>query len=95
VNTGLVRIALYAVIVIGLANFIGFVLIAGAIGGDALNGYKANGRYFVRMHGRSTEVSESVFTYSKWHATSIFITHPLAMAAAFVLAKACRSQKRG
>lgn len=52
------------------------------IGGDAINGYAEGGRYFLRAHGKATEVSQAVFTYSKWHAISVFVTVALAMAIA-------------
>ena len=68
---------LFSFFVIGIANFVVFVLVAAAIGGDAINGYEEHGRYFLRAHGRTTEVSRSVFTYSKWHAISAIIIHPL------------------
>jgi hypothetical protein len=73
------------VIVIGVANFLAFVLVAGAIGGDALNGYIDHGHYFLRNHDLVTEVSRSVFVYSKWHSISTFVTHPLAIVAAWML----------
>ena len=76
------RFLFFVVFAVCMANFVAFVLVAIAIGGDAINGYEAHGRYFLRMNRRVTEVSESVFTYSKWHATSVWITHPLGMAAA-------------
>lgn len=50
------------------ANFIVFVLVAVVIGGDAINGHIADGRYFLAMNGRVTETTASVFSYSRWHA---------------------------
>jgi hypothetical protein len=64
-------------LVICLINFVVFVFVAAAIGGDAINGYEEQGRYFLRAHGRATEVSRSVFIYSKWHALSAMIGTPL------------------
>jgi hypothetical protein len=77
------------VIVVGILNFL--IFLAGAIylGGDAVNGKVEGGRYYllgVRAEaGRKvyTEVSEPVFTYSKWHVYSVFVTWPLVMAAGF------------
>jgi hypothetical protein len=60
-----------------IVNFVAFVLIAAAIGGDALNGYAQHGRYFLRAHGHETEVSWAVFTYSKWHASITIAMHVL------------------
>jgi hypothetical protein len=59
---------------------VGFVAVASLLGGDATNGKIANGHFFLANHGKLTEVSEGVFRYSLWHARSLFITHPLAMA---------------
>jgi hypothetical protein len=72
---------------IGLANFLVFWVVAVFIGGDALNGYMSDGHYFLASHGRFTEVSGAVFTYSKWHATSVFFTHPLAMLCGWLLTR--------
>jgi hypothetical protein len=74
----LLRIFLLAVLVMCVLNFIAFFLGALALGGDALSGYSEGGRYFLRSHGKATEVSADVFAYSKLHTRSIFITHPLA-----------------
>jgi hypothetical protein len=51
-----------------IANFFLFVIISMLIGGDALNGHVTNGHYFLTMKGVDTEVTESVFRYSWWHA---------------------------
>jgi hypothetical protein len=69
----------YAVFIIAIVNFVVFVVVAETIGGDALNGHEAVGRYFLANHGKLTEVSRATFEYSKWHAISVFITHPLAL----------------
>jgi hypothetical protein len=54
--------------------------VAVAIGGDAYNGKIVGGDHFyVAEHGKFTEVSEAVYTYSLWHVRSLFVTHPLAM----------------
>ena len=81
--------ACVATIAIGLLNFAVFVIIASHLGGDAVNGKVEDGRYYlfgVRAesgHKVYTEVSEAVFTYSKWHVYSLFATWPLVMAAGF------------
>src|SRR6266436_10153387 len=85
------RKACYWMIAVGILNFGVFVAGATYLGGDAVNGKVENGRYYVfgmRSHSgykEYTEVSESVFTYSKWHVYSIFATWPLVMAAGFAL----------
>jgi len=72
-------------IVFGVAiiNFATFVMISLWLGGDALNGKVENGHYFLNSHGTYTEVTRSVFEYSKIHATSLFVTHPLALLLGF------------
>ena len=73
------RVLLNIVFFISVANFLAFCAISEVIGGDAINGYAEHGRYFLRSHGRTTEVSEAVFAYSKWHAISCFVTHSLVL----------------
>ncbi len=73
---------LYGIVAIGFANFFAFAAVAIVKGGDALNGYTANGLYFVGEHGRFTQVTKAFFMYSQWHAYSVFVTHPAAMIAA-------------
>jgi|GEM_PF-2203693 len=52
-------------------NLLSFVLVAAYLGGDALNGYTSNSQYFLDWNGTYTEVSRSVYLYSKWHALSV------------------------
>ena len=63
--------------VLALVNFFAFVVVALALGGDALNGKAVDGVYYLSNHGKLTEVSRGVWNYSYWHTISIFITHPL------------------
>jgi uncharacterized membrane protein len=70
--------------IVGIINFVIFVVVAIIIGGDALNGHEAAGHYYLANHGKLTEVSNLVFVYRKIHATSLFITHPLAMIAGII-----------
>ncbi len=51
-----------------------------AQGGDALNGFVRDGRYFVGSHGTYTEVSRAAWEWSRVHAISLFLTQPLALA---------------
>jgi len=69
-----------ALLVIGLVNFGAFWIVGVCIGGDAVNGYVEGGRYFLASHGRFTEVTRSVFLYSKVHCYSVWVTHLLAAA---------------
>jgi hypothetical protein len=77
------RVLLNIVFFVSVANFLAFCAISEVIGGDAINGYAEHGRYLLRSHGRTTEVSEAVFAYSKWHAIPLYflkdrITRPKA-----------------
>jgi hypothetical protein len=56
-------------------NFIAFVAIAMYLGGDALNGKIENGHYYLANHGIYTEVSHTIFIYSKIHAIIFLVTH--------------------
>ena len=82
---------------LGILNLLLFVSGAVYLGGDAVNGKIDGGRYYVfgvrAEAGRKiyTEVSRSVFLYSKSHAYSVLISWPFVMAAAFVLS---RTQKQ-
>jgi|SRR5271169_1669992 len=84
------RKACNLVIAVGALNLLIFVAGATYLGGDAVNGKIEGGRYYlfgVRTEsGRKvyTEVSRPVFTYSRWHVYSIFVTWPLVMVAAVV-----------
>ncbi len=62
-----------------MLNFASFWIIAAASGGDAGNGKEEGGRYYLAEHGHYTEVSKDFFEYSRVHARSIWITHPLAL----------------
>jgi len=75
----------YTLVAIGILNFISFCIVAGVIGGDAVNGKTEGGRYYVSEHGHDTEVSRSVFEYSRFHAHSVWVTHPLAMVGILIL----------
>ena len=66
-------------VVVGVLNFFAFLAISGRLGGDALNGYERDGRYYVSSHGHATEVSAAQWRLSRVHAISVFVTHPLAL----------------
>jgi hypothetical protein len=66
--------------VIAGVNFLIFWIVAGLIGGDALNGYSENGQFFLFNQGRVTEVSYATFLYSKVHALSVIFLVTLALA---------------
>lgn len=68
-----------ALLVLCFLNFIAFVTMAQMLGGDAISGKMEDGRYYLSNHGRTTEVTRRVFIYSRWHARSVWVTHPLGM----------------
>jgi len=83
-NTNLRRKMYLGIFILAMLNFAAFWLLALHLGGDALNGRESAGHFYLMSHGAYTEVSEGVFDYSRWHARSLFVTHPLgAMAAVF------------
>jgi hypothetical protein len=67
---------------LAIANFLSFVIVAVALGGDAWNGTERDGRYFLMMHGVYRQVSKGVFLYSQAHTASLFLTQPLGIIAA-------------
>jgi hypothetical protein len=84
VNPVLKLMRLFLMIVVGacVLNFI--VYFAGTIvlGGDALNhGSVSDGHFYIKSHGRSKEVTESFFEYSRWQASTLKITQPIFVAA--------------
>jgi hypothetical protein len=68
-----------AAVVIGSANFFWFFIESARLGGDALNGSVREGHYFVVSHGSTTEVDRATWEWSRFHAMSLFVTHPLAL----------------
>jgi len=76
-------------VIAGFCNFLAFWIAAVYLGGDAINGKAVEGHYFLSSHGHFTEVGRNIFTYSRWHVFSIFITHPLAMLCALLLNRHC------
>ena len=74
------------VMVIGFANMILFMIIAAFIGGDAFSTQAEGGRYYLSTREEPLEVSIYTFFYSKLHARSLCITHPLMMIAGLIYA---------
>jgi hypothetical protein len=74
------------VVGLGVANFLVFVVVSAALGGDALSGRVTDGHYYVVSHGALTEVSESVWTLSRIHGAITLLSWPLVLVAmAFLL----------
>lgn len=69
------------VAVVGLLDFVSFLIGASYLGGDAVNGKIDGGRYYLYgpYHGIKAyhEVSQAVFDYSRWHAYSLMILWPM------------------
>jgi hypothetical protein len=63
-------------------NFLLFVGSAINLGGDAFNGYTRDGRYFLGMYGKYTEVTQEVFESSRRHAISVFVSGAITFVAA-------------
>ncbi len=77
-------------IIIGFLNFFAFVAGAYHLGGDALNGKIEAGHYYVfgvrseSGHKVYTEVSRRAYTYSRWHAITLFSSWPLMFVAGYI-----------
>ena len=69
------------VTVVGLLDFVSFLIGASYLGGDAVNGKIDGGRDYLYgpHHGMKAyhEVSQAVFYYSRWHAYSLIIIWPM------------------
>lgn len=76
-----------ALVAVAAANFLAFFVISLSLGGDALNGKVDGDHYFLGSHGRYREVPRRIFDYSRWHAFSLWVTHPLALLAIFGLSR--------
>jgi len=60
-------------IVLVYINFFSLFASSMLLGGDGLNGKKVDGHFFLGNHGKYTEVSEAIYTYSRIHGISLFI----------------------
>jgi hypothetical protein len=77
-----------AVIVLGVANFLAFLIASAALGGDALNGHVTDGHYFVacKCPAEFIEVSQAAWTTSRIHAIVTLLSWPLTiLSMAFLL----------
>src|SRR5262249_53426354 len=67
-------------VIAAILNFVAFLAISLYLGGDAVNGKVEAGHYYLfglrakPWQKGYTEVSESVFNYSRWHVYSLWIT---------------------
>ena len=78
------KLIMIPVFILALINFFSFIFIDLYLGGDAVNGYVRDGHYFLCSHGYYTEVSRAIWTYSYWHAMSVFVTHGMVFVSAAV-----------
>jgi hypothetical protein len=85
--------ALLVVVYLCLLNFVVFVIGDFVIRGDAINGKVVGEHFYLGDHGRFIEVSKDVYTYSLWHAVSLFFTHPLAMLTWYIANKERNARK--
>ena len=80
-------------IIIGLANFIGYAVLYAIIGGDAPNGEITNGVFYVRGHfihrsiGYEQDVPRWVWIYSYIHSISIWLSIAMVLLAMLTLAR--------
>ena len=70
---------LLIVVAVAAINFMAFCSVGLSIGGDALKGRTAEGRYYLAHGGEETEVSRAIWIYSFIHALSVFVTHGAAI----------------
>jgi hypothetical protein len=77
-----------AIVAVGFLNFGAFLASALILGGDAVNGYQKDDRYYVAEKGKITEVRRGVWLYSRAHAYSVWVTHPLAIVGLLILSRA-------
>lgn len=75
-------------------NFVTFFVIAIRIGGDAMNGHEAGGRYYLADHGTLTEVSRQVFLYSEIHFISVWVLTALVIPLGLIHAWRTRHDQR-
>ncbi len=68
-----------AAVVVGFANFFWLLVESARLGGDALSGSVREGHYFVVSHGSTTEVDRATWEWSRVHAISLLVSHPLAL----------------
>jgi hypothetical protein len=66
-------------VILGVVNFLAFVVISNVHGGLSLHGKMENGIYYVGNHGTFTEVSKSFYWASLYQAYSNLVTFPLGM----------------
>jgi hypothetical protein len=63
-------------------NFLVYLSGTIVLGGDALShGSVSDGHFYIKSHGRTKEVTEGLFEYSRWQASTLKIMQPVFLAA--------------
>jgi hypothetical protein len=71
-------------VIVGLCAINFLVYLAGTmvLNGDALHsGSVSSGHFYITNHGRTKEITEGLFNYSRWHASIIKVTQPIFLSA--------------
>jgi hypothetical protein len=78
----------FTAVIVSILNFALFLTGTFYLGGNAIKGKIADGRYYVWGYHHGTkgyaEVSHAVFNYSKWHANSVIVTWPFMILGCFL-----------
>ena len=74
---------LFRTFIVAGGNFMLFLMISLASGGDALSGKKEAGRYFLASHGHYTEASRAFYYFSYAHGVSVFLLIYLCLVSVF------------
>lgn len=83
----------YLLVTLGVLNFLIFMTVSTMLGGSAPNGKMEGGKYFLGSHGDYTEVPQSTYEYSRLHANSLHVTHPLIIIGGFILFRQEQKEK--
>src|SRR5262245_47828564 len=73
---------LIPIFAVAFGNFVAFWVIGLSLGGSAVGGKVEDGRYYLNLKGRFTEVSHAVYLYSSIHHRSWWVTHAAGFLAA-------------
>jgi hypothetical protein len=71
------------IVYVAFVNFAVFWFATVFLGGSAIGGKFEDGHFYLSSKGRYVEVSQDVFTFSRWHAYTMFGTHVLAFVAGY------------
>ncbi len=79
------NIICYFIIALAFVNFLVFLTGSSNLGGDTFNGKTENGKYYVGMHEKYTQVSQQEYESLRVQEVTLTITWPLCVAALFYL----------